>query len=518
MTGPVQTQLTDRFDALRTLVRAVSGRAAAGADPESVSAARTLVDRAAARLRLWASGASGHTVVALAGATGGGKSSLFNALARLDLSPPGHLRPTTGEAHACVWGADGAGELLDWLGVAPTRRFTRESALDGQDEAALRGLVLLDLPDVDSVAIDHRVEAERYVGVVDLVIWVMDPQKYADQTVHDEYFRHMGALRDVTVVVFNQIDRLRADDAARCLADLSRLLAADGLPNVPVLATSAVTGEGIGSLRTLLEQTVATRRAALTRLGGELDASVAALATMVDPDGSADAGPRDEIPREAIAELADSLAAAAGVDAIAVQARREYARRAALPWPRRTPESAIPPADRAATALAARRLADRTTDGFPAVWQDEVRQVAGAAAKDLPEQLATALYQARPPLPRTIGWRLARVAFWLGIVAVVAGGAWALTRWWPAGPTWLPWAVVGGGAVLSLGTLGIGTALARARARRFGTLTQTRLRAATASVAREAIAPVRIVVRDYLEARDALESLRLPAAVDHGNS
>ena len=107
------------------------------------------------------------------GGAGGGRPAagsprLFNALARMDLSPPGHLRPTTAEAHACVWGLDGADALLDWLGVIPRARFTRESVLDAEDEAALRGLVLLDLPDMDSVASAHRVEADRLVGVVDL--------------------------------------------------------------------------------------------------------------------------------------------------------------------------------------------------------------------------------------------------------------------------------------------------------------------------------------------------------------
>ena len=63
-------------------------------------AAHTLVERAGARLAL----SRDHTVVALAGATGSGKSSLFNALARLELSPVGVRRPTTGVAHACVWG------------------------------------------------------------------------------------------------------------------------------------------------------------------------------------------------------------------------------------------------------------------------------------------------------------------------------------------------------------------------------------------------------------------------------
>jgi len=168
-------------------------------------AAHTLVERAGSRLKL----SQDHTVVALAGSTGSGKSSLFNALARLKLSPVGVRRPTTGVAHACVWGPlEPANKLLDWIGVLPRQRFVRESALDGDDEAPLRGLVLLDLPDFDSVLDAHRVEVDRLLELVDLIVWVLDPQKYADKIVHSRYLARLDRHRDVTVVLLNQADRL----------------------------------------------------------------------------------------------------------------------------------------------------------------------------------------------------------------------------------------------------------------------------------------------------------------------
>src|SRR3712207_9041395 len=145
-----------------------------------------------------------HSVVALAGSTGSGKSSLFNALAQLTLSRVGVRRPTTGVAHACVWGPERAGELLDWLGVPPARRFRRESALDADDEATLRGLGPLDLPDFDSVEEAHRIEVDRLLGVGDLMVWVLDPQKYADRVVHEQYLARFAHHRDVMVVVLNQ--------------------------------------------------------------------------------------------------------------------------------------------------------------------------------------------------------------------------------------------------------------------------------------------------------------------------
>src|SRR5205814_5023297 len=101
---------------------------------ERLARARALAKRAGDRLRL----SGEHTVVALVGATGSGKSSLFNALARMELSTVGVRRPTTAHAFACVWGPLGAAPLLDWLEIAPERRFSRAGALDAEDAGGLR--------------------------------------------------------------------------------------------------------------------------------------------------------------------------------------------------------------------------------------------------------------------------------------------------------------------------------------------------------------------------------------------
>ena len=108
---------------------------AAASTTALVDDAAGVVDRAAGRLRLSAT----HTVVAIAGATGSGKSSTFNALTGLELSAVGVRRPTTSWATACVWGRDGADELLEWLGIPPRHQTTRDSMLDsGRRDAAGR--------------------------------------------------------------------------------------------------------------------------------------------------------------------------------------------------------------------------------------------------------------------------------------------------------------------------------------------------------------------------------------------
>src|SRR5690606_13236533 len=61
-----------------------------------------------------------HTVVALAGATGSGKSSLLNALTGVDVAEVAARRPTTSHPLAVLWSgtgvdSDAARPLLDWL-------------------------------------------------------------------------------------------------------------------------------------------------------------------------------------------------------------------------------------------------------------------------------------------------------------------------------------------------------------------------------------------------------------------
>src|SRR4051794_29091547 len=124
-------------------------------DDQLVDDGQEVVDRASSRLRLSAE----HTVIALAGATGSGKSSTFNALTGIELSSVGVRRPTTSWATACVWGRDGAEELLEWLGIPSRHQVTRDSIIDtGREDRRLNGTVLLDLPDHDSTEVSHHLE------------------------------------------------------------------------------------------------------------------------------------------------------------------------------------------------------------------------------------------------------------------------------------------------------------------------------------------------------------------------
>ena len=88
--------LVDHLRALGEAVELCEGRV----DSEPLTEARRVVDQADRRLAM--SGSA--TVVALAGATGSGKSSIFNALSDTTLATVGVRRPTTAHAMASSWG------------------------------------------------------------------------------------------------------------------------------------------------------------------------------------------------------------------------------------------------------------------------------------------------------------------------------------------------------------------------------------------------------------------------------
>ena len=242
------SDLGGRIDALQSAAEAARGRL----DDDLVDEAQEVVERATGRLRLSAD----HTVVAIAGATGSGKSSTFNQLTGLELSAVGVRRPTTSWATACVWGSQGAQELLEWLGIPPRHQTTRDSMLDSsglltgrREDREMDGVVLLDLPDHDSTEVSHHLEVDRIVKLADLLVWVLDPQKYADAAVHDRYLAPQASHASVMVVVLNHIDTVPAERRHSMLEDVRRLLDQDGLHEVPVIALSARHGEGIPELR-----------------------------------------------------------------------------------------------------------------------------------------------------------------------------------------------------------------------------------------------------------------------------
>lgn len=316
------TDLTDRVQALDDAVNAARGHL----DGPVLDQAAETVARAHDRLRL----SPDHTVVALAGATGSGKSSTFNALAGLELASVGVRRPTTSWATACTWGPDGAADLLEWLGIPPRHQVVRDSLLDtGREGDEMRGLVLLDLPDHDSTEVAHHLEVDRLVKLADLLVWVLDPQKYADAAVHDRFLRPLAAHRDVMVVVLNHIDEVPEDRRQAMVADLRRLLDADGLTGITLIPLSAREGIGVEELRSVITQRVADKALSRARTATAISESAAALSAV---NGDARV---PQLPESERFELRAAIAEAAGVSTVVSAVQRSARMRAqrAVGWP-----------------------------------------------------------------------------------------------------------------------------------------------------------------------------------------
>ncbi|QOR71963.1 50S ribosome-binding GTPase [Ruania alkalisoli] len=297
-----------------------------------------------------------YTVVALVGGTGSGKSSLFNAVSHLEFADVGVIRPTTARAAACVWGSK-ATALLDFLQVAPDRRIQRESALDGDSEDDLAGLVLLDLPDHDSVESGHADQVQRLLPLIDLLVWVVDPQKYADNVLHEEYLRALADRHEAMVVVINQIDRLPDAARDRVRSDVQRLLVEDGLADVRIEMVSAREGSGVDQLRALLARVISGESVAARTARDETAAICRRLSVHL--------GPQDPQPPSA-QETAERLALAAGVPSVAESVRTAVssARAVAL-------APVQEPASSRIQAIRDRWIA-QATEGLPGAWTEAV--------------------------------------------------------------------------------------------------------------------------------------------------
>jgi GTP-binding protein EngB required for normal cell division len=422
---------------------------AAWLDPVAVDEARVTIDRALARLEL----GGDHTVVALVGATGSGKSSLFNALARMDIAEVGARRPMTSMPMACVWGEGGSSELLDWLEVPHPRRVTRETILDADTQAPLHGLVLLDLPDHDSTEVIHRVEVDRLVNQVDLLVWVVDPQKYGDDALHSGYLQRMVGHDGVMVLVLNQIDRLEPDEAETCRRDLRRLLDGDGLDKVPVLPVSATRGDGVDDLRELLAAVVQNRSAIEERLEADLQVSVASVASGLAADEPGEGEPVD------VDRMLEEMAAAAGVPAVLDAVTAEYRRRGwirvgwpLLRWLRKlTPDalgrlhhrvaeddlrviatSLVPvsaPSQRPRVELAVETLVAANADPLPRRWSDAMRAAVAAQSAggpDLVGALDSAVASVDLQLTPPTWWRAVGVLQYLFTLIAIVGAGWSV--------------------------------------------------------------------------------------------
>ena len=212
----------------------------------------------ASRLRTRAGFLGDVLVVALAGGTGSGKSSLVNAIVGEELVTTGVVRPTTSDALA-VFRDDPYLDLGPlWTALGIEHRVAHDGA---------KSLVLVDLPDFDSTVEAHRHIVTEVLPVVDVVVWVLDPEKYADPILHEGFLSSMTMYEEQFLFVLNQVDRL-GDEVESAISSLYGHLSGDGFSSPRVVGSMAADLEAsdISDLVAALADRWDTKSAAIAKL------------------------------------------------------------------------------------------------------------------------------------------------------------------------------------------------------------------------------------------------------------
>ena len=428
--------------------------------PDVLAQAQELADRTAQRRSLSPS----HTVIGLFGATGSGKSSVFNALVEDNVTRTGLIRPTTNTATAAVWGGKDAFPLLEWLQVSDVW-LSPEAGSHGRKESDFDGTqaILLDLPDFDSVSDANREIVDRLTQQVDVLVWLMDPQKYADRVIHDDYIRPLSHHASVTVAVLNQVDRLDQDERLQVQTSAKELLEHDDLADVPLFLVSAKTGEGIAELRQALSQIAHGRTAKDQRLSNGISAWAQGVQTRYPVQGRRQQGQE----QEPVQALTSAAASAARVDLVAHAVGDAYKKRAAqktgwfaTSWihsfrsdplrrlhlhgskpsaPTHSTKSiavsattSLPPlsgANAAALSLAIRDYKAALGRGLPDAWQQSIQRAGADAQEVLPLLLDQAVGQTDFKVRSSWWWTAVRGLQVFAFLFALVGLGWYVAAW-----------------------------------------------------------------------------------------
>jgi hypothetical protein len=255
---------------------------------------------------------------------------------------------------------------------------------------------------------------------------------------------------EVVAVVLNQSDLLTAGQVEDCMHDLRRLLDTEGLHDVQILATSAVTGAGIEELRKLLIGAVSARTAMAARLSADVDKIVARFEAYAGTEGPESIG--EHLDEGTGPELAAAFASAAGVSAIgdALRAARELRAMDYVGWPvkwaveRMTSPDPIRKirlgrlradlqditagpsgAQQAEIDNALTDVSDQRVPPLPRPWSGSVRAAVRSRAPDIPAALSAEIGAAMPDERVVDGsWRVIGMLQGLLLGCALVGTAW----------------------------------------------------------------------------------------------
>jgi hypothetical protein len=424
-------------------------------------------------------------LVALAGGTGSGKSSLLNAVAGEEVAPVGALRPTTSRPLAWIPAHPEPGlvRLLDDLGIE-----------DRVGQIRFPWLAIVDLPDTDSVVVDHRHTVERLLPRIDAVVWVVDPEKYQDRALHQRYLRPLAAHADRFRFVLNQCDRLDRATLTRVVEDLEDGLRRDGFDAPIVVATAADPQggppEGLDRFEEMLLGTLDAKQTVTRKLVVDLREAAGALADAgLEAAGTGFVERWGAVADEAAAVVAEELS----VDPVTVP----------------QPGLSLPGAERAAQPI--RRLLDGVGDVVPPGSAGRLRAISETAEELVRRAADAAVDTAGLRHPSVPGWwTVVRTSVFVLVAFSLVGIGWLVGAIRAGDPPVAPLALVVGPALVAATLV---TSHRRSR-RRWGERWREARREELATLVaaeldRRIGRPAREVLRHRAEAAAALTELRL---------
>jgi hypothetical protein len=328
------------------------------------------------------------------------------------------------------------------------------------------------------------------------------------------------------------------------VADLQRLLKADGLEGVPVFTTSARNGDGVDELKKELAARVAAKKAVRARLLADVKG---VAQRMQEENGTAKPG---DVARARKSELIDAFADAAGVPTVvhAVDQATRVRARQATGWPvtkwlsRFKPDplkrlhldlgprgkeltagarASVPEASqvqRARVDTVVRAVADDAAGDLTHPWAVAVRHASVSRLEDLNDALDRAVSSTDLGVSRTpMWWQVVRTLQWLLFVVAVAGGLWLgglavmgyLQMPEPETPDYLGFPVLTlmllGGVLAGILVALLSRLFTVLGARRKARSADRRLRAAIGEVTEElVIEPIEAEIEAYRRVRDGL--------------